>query len=312
MSDVVEWAGRVGSARLRNQPVEFDRASLAGEPEYEAAVRTLRVEISREIHAQAQARLAARLEKQPLLRGMLAPHRSSVVIELLVVFLAAGGAAIFLTRSGVDLEFAAPISAVLCLISAVLMAVVVLRGMGRGLQPKFTSRVTVLVAGSTIPGLGLAIATGTLNDPAFVVWWGMLATAAVIALVLLLLLARNRWAIRATVGDRLAADYDDWVAEVRTTHAASLGDAANRLGELWAAVPPARRNLIEQERAEAVDVLAERGFVDQAAALRGAVPGALELDLTIANTSMAWGAGSSLMTSARIVPVVDARAAAAG
>lgn len=312
MSEVVEWARRAGSAQLRHEMVEFDRTSLAGEPAYRDALHALGEDISQEIDMTGRARLAAQLDSTPLLRAMLAPHGSTVLIEILVVFLAAGGAAIFLTRSGVDLAIAAPVSAVLCLLSALLMALVILREAGRGPMPKLSSQVTVLVACATIPGLGLAVATGTLTDPAFVAWWGMLATSAAIALVLLIVLARERRAIGAEGRERIAADLNEWTAAVQAAHATILTGAADRLAALWATVPPARRAVIEQERTAAADVLAERGFAELADALRGALPGALELDRSIAASTTAWGRGSKAMTSARLVPVVDDRAAAAG
>lgn len=313
MSDVVDWARRVGRAQLRHDRVEFDRVSLDREPEYREEVRRLSDEISREMRAEAQARLGAKLEQQPLLRAMLDPHGSAVILQYLVVFIAAAGGTIFLTRSGVDFSIGATISAVLCLIAALLMTAVVLRERNRGPMPRFTTVVTILVAASTVPGLGLAVATQTLTDPEYAVRWAVLASSAVIALVLLVVIARTRRAIGADGRARLAAELDEWAAEVRATHDAALRDAAGRLAGLWASVPLERRAAVEGERDAAVDVLSERGLAEHAEALRGAVPGALELDAVIAITG-GWGAGSKALTTGTLVPVpvVDDRPAAAG
>jgi len=296
---------------MRHERVEYDRASLAGDPEYRTAVQKLAIEISREIDSQARARLAAHLEQRPSLRGLLDPHRSSVIIEVLVVFLAAGGAAVFLTRSGVDLDIAAPVSALFNLVASTLMAVVVLRGLRRGMTPPFTNRVTVLVIATTLPGLVLAAVTGTLTDPRFAVWWGILGLSAAVAVVLLILLLQNWRAIGVDGRMRIAADLDAWVEVVRAAHQATLQDAAARLAALWASVPASRRRAVEDDRAAAVGLLVERGLVEQADALRNAVPGALELDLVIRASTSAWGSGAKTMTAATIVPVIDDRAGAA-
>ena len=306
MSGVVEWSRRVTSIQLQLERVEFDRLSLAGEPEHREAVRRLSEDITRETYSLARSRLAARLETQPLLAATLAPHGSTVIVQVMVVFIAALGGAVFLTRSGVDFGIGTTISAVLCLLSALLMAIVVFREVGRGPMPRFTRVVTMLVAGATVPGLGLAVVTQTLTDPEYTLWWVMLVTSAAIAIGLLVLLARNQRAIGAAGLAQIATDFEEWAAEVRATHAASVQDAALRLGVLWAAVPAERRARIEQERAAAVQVLAERGDVDHAEALRGAVPGALELDRVMSSIG-GWGAGSKEFTTATIVPVVAER-----
>lgn len=308
---VIEWARRVGRAQLQHERVEFDRVSLGDEWDYREAVRRLSDEIAGEMRTRARSRLAARLESQPLLRAFLYPHGSTVIIELLVMFTAVSGGVVFFTRTGIDFGIAVTISAVLCPISVLLMTAVVIRESGRGPVRPLTITMALLAVAGPIPALALSVATGTLTDPDFTVRWVVLAASAVIAVVLLVLLERTRRVIGAAGRARVTADLQDWAGEVRATHAEAVRDAGDRLAQLWAAVPPERRAPIEAQRGAAVQVLAERGLLDQAEALRGAVPGALELDMAIA-TAGGWGAGSAALTTARVVPVVDDRTVAAG
>ncbi|WAB82623.1 hypothetical protein OVN18_06385 [Microcella daejeonensis] len=289
-------------AQFALERVEFDRRSLEMLPEYRAEVDALAQRTAAQMRAAALDRLQEQLTARPHLREVLRPSAFSLALQVLAVLLAAGAAAVFLTRSGVDPEWALPVAALLHLSAALIVGGVTLRTIVAGPPPTFLRRVVVLVVGTAIPGVVIGALMDGATDPALRLWWWMLVASATLSLVVLAALVRS-WVSLGTAGrSRVAAEVQEWLEVVRLEHSAAIARAAAELDALWSAVDEPRRLAVAEARDAAVAVLDARGFHEEAAPLRTAVPGAVAVDAAIAPSLAAWGAGSQEPTSARLVP----------